>query len=83
MEYDIGRSKGGMTAEVDFPAWRKPAQMVCASFLYGKSRFGKPVFHGNFHHDALWNPRIQDTDSSRISFKDGIRKGIDNIFVSL
>lgn len=68
-----------MAAEVYFRFRRKPAQVIDLSFLYGKCRFRKIVFLCDILHKSIVYPVVQNTDGSRISFKNFIRKCVYNI----
>ena len=72
-----------MTAQVDFSAGRKPAQVVVVAFFDSKRSFGQIILARNVQHHILRQPFIHNADSCRIPSKHLFCKRIYNVLFHL
>ena len=72
--------QGGVTTQVHFNLWRKPAQVKISISGVGQrdieGGFGKIVFHRDGLQGFVWQPGIQRHNGSRVAGEDTVRKGI-------
>ena len=68
--------KRGVPAQVNFPGWRKPAQLPHLSHRHQKRRFRQVVLRPDGLHHGIRQPVIQGHYSCRIPSENLPRKGI-------
>lgn len=73
---DEGARKRGVAAEVDFVAWREPANGVAVRFSYEESCFRQVVFCGDFLQACVVGAIRQTADCGWIACEELVCKSV-------